>query len=224
MPLHIGDRGKAETSLQPQGFVWVEGERYDARAEASPVDAGTEVVVVGGNHMGLVVRPLERGRSPELPDCGKPVCVSFDEHTSRDDERREEERQRWLTEHRRVGTIAAAIVGGVAAAAAVWLAWGFLGQQVDQPAVLALGLIAGGAVYGVGLFRLLDELFGEIDPNLRRATHVSTALAIIGTAVGAALAVPAVGILGGLAMAFVGALVLAALPPLVLCLSGMGDG
>jgi hypothetical protein len=57
MPALVGDRGVTLASLHPSGLVLVGGERRDARAQVGTIESGTEVVVVGWDPFGLVVRP-----------------------------------------------------------------------------------------------------------------------------------------------------------------------
>jgi hypothetical protein len=222
MAVHVGDRGKAITPLRPQGFVLVNGERHDARAEFGPVEPGTEVVVVTGDHMGLVVRTLPAGTEPQLPRLGERVCTSFDERVTEESEREEVERQNWIDKHRRSGTATATAVGVAAAAVAVWLLWGFLQAQTDDPRVAAAIIIGGGALWGVAVFRGLDDALGQVDHNFRRVTKPSACLGVVGTAAGAVLALPPLGLVGGLAVALAATIVLAAVLPVFLLLTGLG--
>jgi hypothetical protein len=222
MAVHVGDRGKAATHLRPQGFVLVNGERHDARAESGPIEPGAEVVVVAGDHMGLVVRGLPPGAEPRLPRHGERVCTSFDERVTEEGEREEAERRNWIDEHRRSGTSTGAAVGAAAAAVAVWLLWGFLQGQTDDPWAAAAIIVGGGALWGVAVFRGLDDTLGQVDHNFRRVTTPSACLGVIGTAAGAVLALPPLGLVGGLAAALVATLLLAGVLPVFLLLTGMG--
>lgn len=55
----IGRIGDVRTSLDPEGIVFLEGERWDARATQAPVPPGAQVRVVGVDGLRLTVTPLE---------------------------------------------------------------------------------------------------------------------------------------------------------------------
>jgi membrane-bound serine protease (ClpP class) len=55
----IGMIGDVRTSLDPEGIVFVDGERWEARATESPVPPGAKVRVVGVAGMRLTVVPLD---------------------------------------------------------------------------------------------------------------------------------------------------------------------
>jgi hypothetical protein len=220
MAIYVGDRGTATSPLQPQGVVLVNGERLDARAEFGLIEPGCEVVVVTGDHMGLVVRKLEPGSTPQLPDHGKKLCTSFDERITEESERQEAERQAWLEEHHRTGTILSTAVGTAAAVGAIAVLWGARTEQTDSPWAAALLLVVGGAVVGGAFFRALDEVLGQIDPHFRRVTTASTVLGLLGLAAGAALAIPPLGVPTGLLVGLAAALLFAAVPVVLIILSG----
>ena len=58
----IGIEGKAASRLEPDGFVRIEGELWEARAESGIIDKGKYVIVVSQIGFKLVVRP----KQPEL--------------------------------------------------------------------------------------------------------------------------------------------------------------
>jgi hypothetical protein len=222
MTVRIGDCGKATSRLQPHGFIEIGGERYDARSEFGPIDPGTEVVVVAGDHLGLVVRRAEPGAPPVLPEHGQPVCTSFGERVSAEAGRAEADRQAWLDDHRRFGMTTAALAGAVVAAVAVWLLWGYVGERAGDPWAVAAAVVLAGAAAGVGAFRGLDEVLGEVGGHFRRASTPAACLAVLGAGGGAVLALPAVGLTTGLAIALAAAVVLAGIPPLFVLLTGGG--
>jgi hypothetical protein len=53
----VGDRGVTLAPLHPSGLVLVGGERRDARTLVGTIEAGADIVVVGWNPFGLIVRP-----------------------------------------------------------------------------------------------------------------------------------------------------------------------
>ena len=62
----VGKRGVAQGNLAPEGYVRIRGELW--RAVTNPQDygiaAGTEVEVVSGNNMRILVRPVNSDRAP----------------------------------------------------------------------------------------------------------------------------------------------------------------
>ncbi len=59
-PVPIGAAGKAITTLRPVGVVEVDGERYDAIAEAEYIEAGTSVVLLRVQGFQVVVAIQEK--------------------------------------------------------------------------------------------------------------------------------------------------------------------
>jgi membrane-bound serine protease (ClpP class) len=59
----IGMEGKVIHQLTPEGYVQIEGEIWEARAETGTIKAGTSVVVVSQYRLKLVVKPVV----PEIP-------------------------------------------------------------------------------------------------------------------------------------------------------------
>ena len=78
------------------------------------------------------------------------------------------------------------------------------------------------AVWGVAVFRFLDGMLCKLDEGYWRLTTLSAVLALAGSCAGAALAVPALGLFGGLAAAVVFTFVLGAIVPGVILMAG-GD-
>ena len=56
----VGKTGTAQTDLKPNGFVLIEGERYDAQTRGELVERGGTVKVVGTEGNFLLVRPQEQ--------------------------------------------------------------------------------------------------------------------------------------------------------------------
>lgn len=78
MIVRIGDRGTATTPLRPGGFVTIVGVRHSARCPSGYVDANLEVVVIGGDNQGLIVRTIQTELvARELPGHGNVVYSSF---------------------------------------------------------------------------------------------------------------------------------------------------
>jgi hypothetical protein len=225
MAVHVGDQGTSASPLQPQGVVLINGERLDARAEFGLIETGCEVVVVTGDHMGLIVRKLEPGTSPQFPNHGQKLCTSFDERVAEESERTEAERCAWLDGHRRNGTLMGGTGGAAASAIASWQLRDTLAELGDSPWAIAALVVAAGAILGIVYFRFIDEALGQVDPNFRRVTIPSTILALIGMAAGSILAIPTLGIAVGLLVGVAAAILFAAAPVvLILFTGGVGGG
>jgi hypothetical protein len=80
--------------------------------------------------------------------------------------------------------------------------------------------VAAGAVWGVLVFLLLDNGLTRLGEESRRLAVPSTFLGLAGTAAGAALGIPWLGLGGGLALAAVVTLVLAVAIPGLLTAAG----
>lgn len=214
MALHVGDRGIAMTALRPQGLVRISGDKHDARSEHGYIEAESEVVVVNGDHLGLVVRRVEPGESVALPDHGREVYGSFGERVAAEGEREEAERIRWESARRRYGFIAGGLLGFVAASIGVALLWEWI-REGSAPWAIAVGVIAGGAAWGVCLFRGLDTALREIGGDYWRFTTVSACLGLAGGTAGAVLAIPSVGLIWGVAVAVGATITLAVIAPAI---------
>jgi HEAT repeat protein len=87
MMVRVGDRGRTLSSLHPQGFVRISGKRRDARSERDIIEPETEVVVIGGDLQGLIVRPAASVQVVEhLPGYGQSVHSSFGELLARQEQ------------------------------------------------------------------------------------------------------------------------------------------
>jgi hypothetical protein len=221
MAVHVGDRGVAETPLYLTGSVRIGGARHTARSDRGPVEPGTAVVVVGDDTCGLVVRPVESGREGDrLPDHGRPVFASPQERAAAAEVRREAAAARDWAAHRRSGVRVGAGAGTVAAGAALWALWARVEAGSGSPAGVAAAAVAGGAAWGAILFLLADRALGLLDEGYRRLAAASTGLGLVGTAAGLALGVPWLGVGGGVAVAAVATVVLAAALPGLLIAAG----
>lgn len=70
----VGASGRAASELLPWGRVEVRGESLEAMSEGGPIDAGTEIDVVGVQGAALVVRPRRDGRVPPAAGDGGPAA------------------------------------------------------------------------------------------------------------------------------------------------------
>ncbi len=67
-----GARGRAITPMSPSGKVMIDGIEYSARFESGYADYGDEVIVVGLEAFGLVVRKLDSLAQPPESDPNGP--------------------------------------------------------------------------------------------------------------------------------------------------------
>jgi hypothetical protein len=78
MSITIGTRGRVATPLRPTGNIEVEGRRFEAQLAPSSntsLDIGGEVIIVGCNSFGCLVRPVEDVLEPTaLPNFGEPLA------------------------------------------------------------------------------------------------------------------------------------------------------
>jgi membrane-bound serine protease (ClpP class) len=61
LPTMIGSKGKAATSLAPEGQIRIRGELWGAEAIDGDIDSGKVVVVVGQDGLKLIVRKEDKG-------------------------------------------------------------------------------------------------------------------------------------------------------------------
>jgi len=205
MAVRIGDAGVALSSLHPQGMVRVDGRRYHARAEHGTVAPDGAVLVVGGDHLGLIVCDAAAAGPPRgLKGYGDRVYSSFLERLADRDVHDEGERERMRTDRRKTGAAWFAAIGAVAAAAVLWIVWNHVTDEPGPTWQMAVIVAAAGALFGAGLFMGLHEGLARFDGGSGRVIAACTVFALVGGVVGAAIGIPAFGIAGGLSLALIG--------------------
>ncbi|AWM41700.1 hypothetical protein GobsT_72090 [Gemmata obscuriglobus] len=213
MAVRIGDSGTAMTALRPQGVVRIGGTRHDARSEGGYVETGSEVVVVGGDNTGLIVRRVEPGPAVALPNHGREVYGSFGARVAAEGAREDAERARWESARRRYGFVVGSLFGALAGGGGTAQLWGPIVERAGAPWAVAALAAVGGAAWGACLFRGLDARLRELGGDYWRFTTASTGLGLTGGALVAAWGVPAVGLGLGLAGAIGATLAFAVIPP-----------
>jgi hypothetical protein len=224
MVVRVGDRGQALTALRPQGAVRIDSNRHDAWCPDGFIESGSEIVVVGGSLQGLVVRKVEPGQAPRLPDQGKVVSSSFGEVVRRQGQREDAERQEWEAQlpywrkRRRAHTIRrGAVLGPLIAAGGHAPSWGGLEQEGPALWLLPLAVAAVGLLWGIGVFwcldgqfqqHLADELHRWSGKSYDRLVLVNAILVLLIAAGGACLGIATLGLGGGLAVAAVTTVIL----------------
>jgi hypothetical protein len=238
--VRVGDCGRTASSLHPQGFVRINGRRYDARSEWNPIEQGCEVVVVGGDLQGLIVRKVIPGLAPDrLPNYAKPVHSSFGELLDLQQRQAEAEREtwqsglpRWRAARRAYGLRMGALLGAMFAAGGLAVSWWYVTQASQTPWLTALAVAGVGAFWGVVVFLLLDfthqRLLRQMLPRLEgrvydRITLCATGFALLGTTVAAALVVPWLGVEAGVVAALPATGALGLVVPCVLLVNAAPD-
>jgi hypothetical protein len=233
--VRIGDRGRTISSLHPQGSVRVNGERYDARADYSHIEADSEVVVLGGDLHGLMVRKIEPGQEiGYLPNHGKTVPASFGEVVAlqeRHEKDRHEEWQArkslWRARRRTYGNRRAPLLGLLCATAGLLLSWELVTQVSEEPWQVAVVVEAIGVLWALSVFHLVDRVQQWLlastlqrmeEKDYDRVALVSTGMGMLGATAGATLAVPNLGLGAGFGLSLLATCVLALLVPAILAL------
>ncbi len=214
--IRIGDRGRTEAGgLHPHGFVSVNGQRHEARAEFGAAESGDEIVVVGGGNLGLLVRKVSPGEKVSLKNQGEQVFASFLEkmvtETGAVEESRHEENQRRLA----FAVKAGAAAGFFCAALGLGFTWEYVRAECPPPwqYVTPVVVLVVGLALGVGVAFGMHGFLKEIDPDCTRLTLPSAGLALAGTTTGAVLGIHFAGFTAGLVAAIVGTFLLGLLVP-----------
>jgi hypothetical protein len=219
MAIRVGDQGVAESELHPQGVIRLDGRRYPARAQYGTVPPEVPVLVVAGDHLGLVVRPVEPDAQPAaLPGFGRPVHASFLDRLAEEEKRDEDQKTAEDATRRSRGASLFAAVGAALAALVLAVVWRHVGDADDSPWAAVGVALAAGAVWGAGVFLQLTEGLRRFEARGGRISMVCTALALVGGAAGAAVGIPAFGLTGGLSLAVIGTFTFGLAPPLLLVL------
>jgi hypothetical protein len=217
MAIRIGDAGIAMSSLHPQGLVQVGGQRYHARAEHGSLTAEAPIVVVGGDHMGLIVREAgPEGPANGLPGYGNRVYSSFIERLADREVRDEGDREQMREDRRKRGSLWFAALGAAAAASVLFLVWDHVTEEAGPTWQMTVIVAAAGALLGAGLFVALHQGLARFDGGTGRVIAACTLMALAGGVVGAAVGIPAFGLVGGISLALVGMAALGMALPLLL--------
>ena len=197
MPVRVGDRGTAVTSLCPSGTILIGSERCGARSESGMVESGREVVVVGESPFGLIVQPAEEadasppvstGRS--IPSRQERAALAAQELRRQEEEQLRQEAEQSRRNRRRLGK---AVVGGAVGGAAgcFVLAFSGLTQVTDnQPLLTAALVAAGGGAFFAGWLYIL------------RSEPACVLLGLVGLVGGGVIGTSALGLLPGVLSAF----------------------
>jgi hypothetical protein len=196
MTVCVGDVGRAVSPMTPNGTVEVGGRRLDARSEGLFIAAGSAVVVLRGDPMGCVVRPVEPGQAPpRLPGHGEPIASRGPYRTGAEvdavERRVQADAARQLRQTLQYGLLAAGTLGvlvGLANGGYGWVS-GRAGIAGAADAATFLAGSAGvGAVAAVALFvftGLVGKVLGWLEGEPEFAPDlIVTFAALLGAAVG----------------------------------------
>ena len=114
------------------------------------------------------------------------------------------------------GAVWFAALGAVAAAAVLWLVWDHVTEEPGPTWQMAVIVAAVGGVLGAGVFLGLHEGLARFDGGTGRVIAACALMAIAGGVVGAAVGIPAFGLVGGISLALVGMAALGMALPLLL--------
>jgi hypothetical protein len=204
------------------------------------IDADAEVIVVGGDLQGLIVRPAGSVRRVEdLPDFGRVVHASFVDVVARQEQLDEACREEWRAQlpawraaRRAYGWRMGLPLGAAFAVAGLWFAQAELDRAGDDWRIVALTVVLSGMFWAVVVFRAVDWLqqyaLGGSLPRLDegaydRLTLLSTGLGLLGATVTAVLVVPGWGVAAGAAAAVAATVALAAIVPVLLIANATAD-
>ncbi|KAA5542118.1 hypothetical protein FYK55_15020 [Roseiconus nitratireducens] len=131
-PIHIGDTAKTVGPLKPTGRIQIHDRLFDARSEGEWIESNTEVVVVGGDHSSILIRPRAEVTEP-LAREGEPLSA-----------RAASEETPLQAPAGRIERINAVAIGGLVGLILLALLW-WSGTKVTWQAVLVplAGTIAG---------------------------------------------------------------------------------
>lgn len=220
MTVRIGDRGRTSTILKPGGFVTVAGDRHPARCLSGFVDASTEVVIVGGDNLGLIVREVASAEEIlALPRHGEVVHSSFGAkigHVGKDKERRRHERRQRTAKRAWVFGGICGLICSLTAAFLLKASWHTLAP--DQPWLVPGMLTVLGIIWGLIVGRCLCGAFEQFEHHRSlRLTYTATIMTLAGTTAALVYVMPVRGVWVGLATALSTTVILgAALPALAL--------
>ncbi|WP_162670745.1 hypothetical protein [Gemmata massiliana] len=139
----------------------------------------TEVVVVGDDPIGLIVRPLEPGREGErLPNHGQIVYATQQEREDAVEKSDQIASQQDWAARRRGGSLMSAAFGAIAAGLTL------CAVRTQPNGVLTASALTIGALWGFSLYRLVYWVVGVFGTAYRNLATISTNLGLVGTAAG----------------------------------------
>ncbi len=195
------------------------------RSNGEVIEAGTQVIITGGDNHGFKVQLVEHVTRRELlPNFGQPAYANFGSSKRAQALEEEEKMRQWIATRKRWIRRVGPLTGSVFAAADVGLLWPevFASQSTQQAALSAAGIVAVGAVLGVVLLGMIDAFLRDIDFVLFRFSWPTLCLLFLGFVAGTVLAFPRWGMSWGLFCGVAGGLLCGLPLPLVTSLTAVG--
>jgi hypothetical protein len=217
--LRVGDTGRTLTAMTPQGKIAIAGWIYDARSDGFWIDPNAHVVVVRGDHLGVVVRQIEAADAPRLAARGRPVsqaswqcrraptCSNRAVHAGSDTP---PSPRFWS------GLRESTSLGALFGLVSVYL--GFARAEMNGMLVSWLWTASAGlcgALWGALLFLGIHALLRDLG-EFERLALVTLGLALLGSTGGTVTGYSVLGLIGGLTGAVLGAFCLGVLLPFLL--------
>jgi len=214
--IRIGDTGRTLTAMTPQGKITVGDFVCDARSDSFWIDPHVGVVVVHGDHLGLVVRRLEPGGAPALEQDGELTPLALWQGTP--PPRSSGHVSAATTNSARFwsGLRESTSLGALYGLVSVYL--GFGAAEIDGwwgPWLWAGGVGLCGALWGCLLFLIIHALLRDLG-EFQKLVLVTLGLALVGSTGGTVAGYSMWGLVGGLTGAVLGAFCLGILVPALL--------
>lgn len=221
----VGDEAVAATVMRPGGMVLIAGQRFSARSNGEIIEAGTQVIITGGDNHGFTVQRIEQITSREsLSNFGQPAYANFGSSKRAQALAEEEKMRQWILARKRWIRRVGPLTGAAFAAAGLGVLWSevFASQTIQQAGLSAAGLLAIGAASGFVLLGLIDAFLRDIDFALARFSWPTLCLVFLGFMAGIGFALPRWGSSWGLLSGVVGSLLLGLPLPLITSLTAVG--
>jgi hypothetical protein len=216
--LQIGDTGDTITAMTPQGKVNVGGRIYDARSDGCWIDANVRIVVVDGDHLGIVVRPIDADHMLRQVDQGQvtsQACWQKRTQLRADSTARRDFHWQRFWSGMRESTSLGAVYG------LICVAFGFGEPEIGGwlgPWLWAVSSCLCGAIWGGLLFLVIHTLMRNIG-EFEQLALVTLGLALLGSTGGTVAGYSVWGLIGGLVGAVLGAVCLGLLIPVAIAVA-----
>lgn len=191
--IRIGDRGRAATLLCPSGKVSIAGEMHEGRSEGDPIDADREVIVIGGDTFGLVVREVATGATASALKGQGRLIRTFREKLAIESAHQESEVAQEIAEERQNRNV----LSGVGLALGFLFSVGVLMWQGDAGAIEAFVVLGLSVSAGLGVARYVEFLEKQLGDPVFPGIG-----AVLGAVFGAFVGVPLLGLIPGVLFAF----------------------
>jgi hypothetical protein len=203
--------------MTPSGCVVVDGTQYSARSQHGFIEKGHEVIVIDGDHGGLVVVPVEASVDYDsMTRRGQIVYTSFGELIAARTARGKVARQKWLAERRCYVRNWGPVLGAIFSIVGIAIVWRHLVNLGTFGLIASCGgILLVGMTWSTTFLLLVDYALQKFDESFYRLTTATTCLGLVGSTLGAAYAIPAFGWVVGIVMALIATLLFASPVPIL---------